>query len=54
MLGYTRFAKSTSGLIDITMNNVTGSPATITASKGTVLQQRLMALLISSLQIQKK
>ena len=37
MLGYTpTSAKAPSALIDITMNNVTGSPATITAAKGTV------------------
>ena len=37
MLGYTpTSAKSPSASIDITMNNVTGSPATITAAKGTV------------------
>ena len=37
MLGYTpTSAKSPSALINITMNNVTGSPATITAAKGTV------------------
>ena len=37
MLGYTpTSSKSPSALIDITMNNVSGSPATITAAKGTV------------------
>jgi hypothetical protein len=37
MLGYTpTSAKAPSALINITMNNVTGSPATITAAKGTV------------------
>ena len=37
MLGYTpTSSKAPSALIDITMNNVTGSPATVTAAKGTV------------------
>ena len=37
MLGYTpTSSKAPSALLDVTMNNVTGTPATITAAKGTV------------------